>query len=515
MARTANSMITFADALDMVNQEGYTAKQAITASQKCMTRAEIEQYLEVDNSLFTSYSTTRLVPYDLIQKVMQELAWRGINEVCEQGEWYYLCMTASNQIEWAFDRFRLYYPTDSTEIGVFSPDQSNLNSGESLGGGILLTGAPLHKLPFSSTNGFEHDFTFDLSFNDENGILFIGIRSIPYDAEFQQIYTYPTGYGSTRGIDSNLMMWDFSTVNTGVNVGGADTSIIMNYQPSGNCCFGLIYWGNYNKRPQFNAKTLWFDNNNMTSSDQDAALYLAAAGGITNGNLKLNNNDGIPNNRSNLTLQLLEERNWTYTGSAPQVRSYIVTSGLIAYYSTNYEISYGGNTTIYWYDLMGYPRFIIEEDPNVLDMDDTNGLQITSTNCVLKMDGNDFQSITNGTIVIWIKTTDTQGLFFSEGTGGGNYLGAYHSGNKGYNSNAGSVTIYVDGVQTNLYDNIRDGAWHMVEFKGVNLSGWSDFQFNRYSGFQFDTSTYVGTMSIYNRVLTQAESTTNFNEMQI
>lgn len=66
MGRNVNQMITYNDAIYMRDNEGYTQKQAIPASTKIMTRSNIEVYLEVDTSGFSSYATNRTVPYQLI-----------------------------------------------------------------------------------------------------------------------------------------------------------------------------------------------------------------------------------------------------------------------------------------------------------------------------------------------------------------------------------------------------------------------------------------------------------------
>lgn len=113
------------------------------------------------------------------------------------------------------------------------------------------------------------------------------------------------------------------------------------------------------------------------------------------------------------------------------------------------------------------------------------------------------------TIVFWLKTTDSQALFW-QGPTTGTYLGAYSVGNKFYNSGFGSPTFHKDGVQqSNIYDNIRDGQWHMLEFKNVNLSGIDYNQFNKYGSFTF-TSSSLAQIMIYNRTLTTEESLKNF-----
>ena len=69
----------------------------------------------------------------------------------------------------------------------------------------------------------------------------------------------------------------------------------------------------------------------------------------------------------------------------------------------------------------------------------------------------------------------------------------------------------MDTVDTsNIYDNIRDDEWHMVEFKNVDMSGVTQNNFNQYGGYTFGSGD-VGIIQIYNRNLTSAESTQNYN----
>ena len=115
------------------------------------------------------------------------------------------------------------------------------------------------------------------------------------------------------------------------------------------------------------------------------------------------------------------------------------------------------------------------------------------------------------TCVFWMKTTDEQALFWHKGTGSF-YLGAYRVGNKFYNSNAGSPSFFMDTIsKANIYDNIRDNQWHMIEFKSVNFSGdWSIFEFNKYGSYTFGDGA-ISNISIYNRNLTAEESLQNYN----
>jgi hypothetical protein len=118
---------------------------------------------------------------------------------------------------------------------------------------------------------------------------------------------------------------------------------------------------------------------------------------------------------------------------------------------------------------------------------------------------------TTCTCVFWMRTTDIQSLFWGSAVSGSFYLGAYNSGNKFYNGSCGSPTFFMDTVsKANIYDNIRDNQWHMIEFKSVDFSVWTDYTFNKYSSFTFGDGA-IAYLSIYNRNLTEEESKQNYN----
>ena len=187
----------------------------------------------------------------------------------------------------------------------------------------------------------------------------------------------------------------------------------------------------------------------------------------------------------------------------------LVTDGLILHLDARNPASYPGSGTA-WFDLSGVGNnFTLDAvgltyNSGVFDLTDAGGAFKTNMSGL----------VATCTVVFWIKTTDIQALFLHQNTGGGYYLGAYRSGNKEYYGNCGSPAFYMDTNDTaNIYDYILDGNWHMLEFKNVDLSnaGWTSLmQFNKYSSFTFANGS-VAIISIYNRNLTQAESTQNFN----
>lgn len=184
----------------------------------------------------------------------------------------------------------------------------------------------------------------------------------------------------------------------------------------------------------------------------------------------------------------------------------IVRDGLVLALDAASYRSYPGSGTT-WYDLSG----------NNFDFTlDGSGIPWQSNGYFSLQDGgatyaNNITDSTDCTFVFWMRTTDTQALFW-QGQSGDYYLGAYRSGNKEYYNGFGSgIEFYMDTVDTsNIYDNIRDDEWHMVEFKNVDMSGVTQNNFNQYGGYTFGSGD-VGIIQIYNRNLTSAESTQNYN----
>jgi len=183
----------------------------------------------------------------------------------------------------------------------------------------------------------------------------------------------------------------------------------------------------------------------------------------------------------------------------------IVEDGLVLSLDAANTKSYPGSGTT-WYDLSG------------------NGFNFTLDGSGITHNSNGYFTLANGgatyngvitnntlcTFIFWIKTTDAQSLFW-QGQTESHYLGAYRSGNKEYYASVGSPVFYMDTVDTsNIYDNIRDDEWHMLEFKNVDMSGIDSNNFNQYGSYTFGNG-QVGIIKMYNKNLTTAESTQNFN----
>jgi len=186
----------------------------------------------------------------------------------------------------------------------------------------------------------------------------------------------------------------------------------------------------------------------------------------------------------------------------------LVTDGLVLALDAGRTLSYPGSGTT-WTDLSG--------NGNNCTID-ASGFTYNASGYFSMTDGGGItksgtmNTSTTCTCVFWMRTTDIQSLFWgSAGSGASHYLGAYNSGNKFYNGSCGSPTFFMDTVsKANIYDNIRDNQWHMIEFKSVDFSVWTDYTFNKYFGFTFGDGA-IAYLSIYNRNLTEEESKQNYN----
>ena len=186
----------------------------------------------------------------------------------------------------------------------------------------------------------------------------------------------------------------------------------------------------------------------------------------------------------------------------------IITDGLVLCLDAASRESYPGSGTV-WRDLAGGGNdFTI----------DASGFTYNSSGYFSMSNGGISKSgaVTTSstcTCVFWMKTTDTQALFWHKGLVF--YLGAYRAENKFYNDTAGSPSFFMDTIsKANIYDNIRDNQWHMIEFKSVNFSGdWSIFEFNKYGSYTFGDGA-ISNISIYNRNLTAEESLQNYNALK-
>lgn len=187
----------------------------------------------------------------------------------------------------------------------------------------------------------------------------------------------------------------------------------------------------------------------------------------------------------------------------------IVEDGLVLSLDAGNPKSYPGTGNI-WYDVSGQNNnFTI----------DANGFSYNSNGyfSLVGETGGIYKSGTMNTsstctCVFFIKTSDLRALFWGSTVSGSNYLGAYRVDNKYYNGLCGSPTFFMDlQSRPNVYDYFPDNNWHMLEFKSVDFSAWSDYTFNRYAStvWRFDNA-QLAYASIYNKNLTAEESAQNY-----
>jgi hypothetical protein len=186
-----------------------------------------------------------------------------------------------------------------------------------------------------------------------------------------------------------------------------------------------------------------------------------------------------------------------------------VTDGLVLALDAGNTKSYPGSGTT-WTDLSG--------NGNNCTID-ASGFTYNASGYFSMADGGitktgTMNTSTTCTCVFWMRTADVQSLFWGSTVSNQYYLGAYRVDNKFYNSLCGSPTFFMDTVsKANIYDNIRDNQWHMLEFKSVDFSSWTNYTFNKYSTFTFGDGA-IAYLSIYNRNLTEQESKQNFNALR-
>jgi hypothetical protein len=188
----------------------------------------------------------------------------------------------------------------------------------------------------------------------------------------------------------------------------------------------------------------------------------------------------------------------------------VSTQGLVLALDAADRNSYPGSGTT-WYDLSG------SGNDHTLTGSPTYG----SNRFTLNGSSQGFTRATsmNGisstnTVVIWYSTTDGQELWVRGSQSNGVYLSA-SSGNNYYHSNVGSPTNWVDlnSVTNPVTEGYRNGAFHMWEAKNVNFSGWTYYEWFLYGG-GWEMAGNVANIMIYNRNLTTAESTQNFNALR-
>jgi hypothetical protein len=217
----------------------------------------------------------------------------------EEANWLPVAATNSNSSTWAFDRWRLYTANWATRVKI-TDTTGNTTHGIKLfhaGGGW-------------TADVFEHDFTFDLSFNTGNSELLVWISAIPTGANFTQVYANPTGFGATRNKDADITKWYLNHVNP------SDWLRLEN-QPLSIITFAPVY----SETKMINALNVRVDNTPIGATYLEDILKWCDANGKSNGTI---NYSGCAN-ASNMTAEArpaydnLINKGWTITGTAPPI----------------------------------------------------------------------------------------------------------------------------------------------------------------------------------------------------
>lgn len=190
----------------------------------------------------------------------------------------------------------------------------------------------------------------------------------------------------------------------------------------------------------------------------------------------------------------------------------IYTEGLILYLDAGNTKSYPGTGTTFT-DLSGYGNHhTIVNSPTF-----SNGRFVFNNTSMGFTRTSALNGVTStGTVVLWYRSNNDTELWVRGNQSNGTYLSA-SSGNNYYHSNVSTaVANYVDTasvVNPTTPVNYRNNAYHMWEAKLVDFSGWSYFEWFQYPDPWFLLGE-VAIIMVYDRVLTAAQSITNFNAMR-
>jgi hypothetical protein len=199
-------------------------------------------------------------------------------------------------------------------------------------------------------------------------------------------------------------------------------------------------------------------------------------------------------------------------GVPPLVDPSLVTNGLIFSLDAKYP---GTSPSTQWQDGSGNGRSF-NIDAGMTRTSNNQGSYTLSDEYGISYNA-PVTSSTTCTMQFWLKTSDKYALFWSGVTTQFPelYLGAYRSDSKEYHYQVGNPRFFINTVeQPNIYDYIPNTpTWAMYEFKDVDASTWITNTFNKYTNFNFSSSE-IGAILMYNRNLSSAESTQNFNALR-
>jgi hypothetical protein len=214
----------------------------------------------------------------------------------EEANWLPVAVTTSNSSTWAFDRLRLYTANWATRVQIRYEN------------GDIVASELFHKGGGWTADTFEHDFTFDLSFNTANDNLVVYISGIPTGANFTQVYANPTGFGATRNKDADIKYWYLDYVNP------------SDYLRLENQPIEILYFTeNYQGQAVINALNVRVDGTPLGAIWLEAILVWLDANGKSNGTLNYENCPNASGMRAQYRQNYdnLINKGWTITGTPP------------------------------------------------------------------------------------------------------------------------------------------------------------------------------------------------------
>jgi hypothetical protein len=182
----------------------------------------------------------------------------------------------------------------------------------------------------------------------------------------------------------------------------------------------------------------------------------------------------------------------------------LVTGDLFLFLDAGFTASYPNIGTT-WYDLSGGGRnFSLVNGPS---------WNSTYTKSDFSLDGADdainrsssVLTTSTGTVILWLKTTDTQWLWVRGNNNNALYLGAV-AGGGWYNNACGSPSYFVDTVSSTnpVSEGVLDGRYRMFEARNVDFSSWTNYEILAYPSFYMNGN--VSKILMYNRNITSDES---------
>jgi len=181
--------------------------------------------------------------------------------------------------------------------------------------------------------------------------------------------------------------------------------------------------------------------------------------------------------------------------------------GLVLSLDAGDTSSYPGSGTT-WTDLSGLGNNGTLTNGAIYSSDGGGSISLDGVDDYINISTLNTTNITNGSIVFWRKSLNTNKWLMLGGQNSSYYVMAVSTGSF-YHSNAGSpITIYEDGVLVSTDD--RDSTWHHYVAKGFNLTNWTALYISNYTSYQYNG--LLSEIKIYNRPLTLTEITQNYND---